>query len=122
MGRWPNWRKKASEGIHWSEADARSAIAASEASGLSLKAFACRHGLSEKRLYWWRDRIGEVVPAKSTEASLVPVTVTRSPFVSLGSSSISIAVDDVQIEVADTTAVAASWVAELVVRVRAGGR
>ena len=42
----------------WTPADARSAVAALEASGLSPLAFARREGLEVERLYRWRRRLG----------------------------------------------------------------
>lgn len=41
----------------WTEEEAREAIAALDASGLSTAAFAVREGLDPQRLYWWRRRV-----------------------------------------------------------------
>ncbi|MCB9583741.1 MAG: transposase [Polyangiaceae bacterium] len=41
----------------WSDADARVVLAALEASGLSVNAFAAREGLDPQRLYYWRKRL-----------------------------------------------------------------
>jgi transposase-like protein len=40
----------------WTAEDARDVLAALEASGLSVAAFALREGLDPQRLYWWRRR------------------------------------------------------------------
>ena len=40
----------------WSEDEARAVLAAASRSGLSLSAFARRHGLSDRTLYWWQMR------------------------------------------------------------------
>lgn len=41
----------------WTETEARDALAALDASGLSTAAFAVREGLDVQRLYWWRRRL-----------------------------------------------------------------
>ena len=45
----------------WGDADARRVLAALEASGLSVNAFAAREGLDAQRLYYWRKRVGKGV-------------------------------------------------------------
>lgn len=45
-----------STGRRWTEADARIVLAALDASGLSVAAFANREGLDVQRLYFWRRR------------------------------------------------------------------
>ena len=40
----------------WTEDEARAVLAAASRSGLSLSAFARRHGLSDRTLYWWQMR------------------------------------------------------------------
>jgi transposase-like protein len=51
----------------WTDADARAVLAAMDASGLSVAAFAGREGLDPQRLYFWRRRLEtglvEVAPA-----------------------------------------------------------
>jgi len=42
----------------WTEADARAALGAAAKSGLSLPAFAARHGLEVERLWRWRRVLG----------------------------------------------------------------
>lgn len=42
----------------WTEDDARTVLAAQDASGLSVPAFAAREGLDPQRLYFWRRRLG----------------------------------------------------------------
>lgn len=41
----------------WTEAEARAALAAAHDSGLSIAAFARRHGMSDRQLYWWHMRL-----------------------------------------------------------------
>lgn len=47
---------------YWRAEDARVMVAAWRASGLSVTAFARRHGVSRSRLVWWRDRVKAVAP------------------------------------------------------------
>ncbi len=61
----------------WTEDEARETLAAAGRSGLSLAAFARRHGLSDRQLYWWRMRLRahrDVDRGRPT--SFVPVTLT----------------------------------------------
>ena len=44
-------------GKHWTEEEARRVLAARARSGLSVRAFAMREGLSPKRLHWWNGRL-----------------------------------------------------------------
>lgn len=59
---------------YWSEAEAREALAALDASGLSRAAFAREHGISAQRLRWWRARL-ESAPERSTAIEFLPVQV-----------------------------------------------
>lgn len=58
----------------WTEDDARTVLAAQEASGLSVTAFAAREGLDPQRLYFWRRRLGS-----SAEASEAPTFIEVRP-------------------------------------------
>ncbi len=55
----------------WTEDEARATLAAAGQSGLPLAAFARRHGLCDRQLYWWRNRL-------RSHASIEPAT---RPFV-----------------------------------------
>jgi transposase-like protein len=44
----------------WTAADARTVLAALDASGRSVTTFASREGLDPQRLYFWRRRLGSV--------------------------------------------------------------
>lgn len=62
----------------WSEAEAREALRAASQSGLSLAAFARRHGLPAPQLYWWHMRIRThrcVEPGRPL--SFVPMVAVR---------------------------------------------
>lgn len=61
---------------YWSEADARVALTAYRASGLSLKAFARHTGLSARRVRWWRDRVA--APRVSAAPTFLPVEVVST--------------------------------------------
>ena len=54
----------------WGIAEARAALAAMEASGLSASAFAAREGLQVQRLRRWRERLGSKA-AKAGVAAFV---------------------------------------------------
>ena len=41
----------------WTADEARAVLAAASQSGVSLSAFARRHGLSDRTLYWWQSRV-----------------------------------------------------------------
>lgn len=96
------WRQKLGTGERWTEEDGRAALAAWEASGEPLAAFARRSGIHAQRLCWWRDRIGE-------RASLVPVTVSGGL---LGGAVVTIGA--VRIEVGGVEQIPAAWLASVV--------
>ena len=55
-------------GRRWTETEAREALNALDASGLSATEFAYRQGIDAQRLYWWRRRLAnsrDVAPAPS---------------------------------------------------------
>ena len=49
--------RKSTRGDPWTDDEARPAVAPVHRSGLSLSAFARRHGVFESQLYWWRARL-----------------------------------------------------------------
>ena len=68
--------KKKKRAKRWTEADARRELSRQERSGLSMSAYARKHGLSNQRLSWWRKRLRE--SASAPTAALVPALVTMS--------------------------------------------
>ena len=58
----------------WREADAREALVAWRSSGLSVCAFARRHGLHSKRLYRWFRRLGAPPSARAGRAATPPAS------------------------------------------------
>jgi hypothetical protein len=49
----------------WTEEGARSVLAAQDASGLSVAAFAAREGLDPQRVYSWRRRLSRSIEASA---------------------------------------------------------
>jgi transposase-like protein len=50
----------------WTEDDAHTVLAAQDASGLSVAAFAAREGFDPQRLYFWRRRFGSSAEGRQT--------------------------------------------------------
>ena len=65
------WRRSIRDGAFWTEDDAREALAECERSGESVAAFARRHGLVARRLYWWRHELRKK-SGMSHRAQLLP--------------------------------------------------
>ncbi len=63
----------------WTVEEAREALASARRSGLSLAAFARRHGLSDRQLYWWHMRLRTHPDVDSGRLSFVPVVQARAP-------------------------------------------
>ena len=63
----------------WTDDEARAALAAVHRSGLSLSAFARRHGLCESQLYWWRARLRSHPNAESGIRPFVDVRTQAQP-------------------------------------------
>jgi len=61
----------------WSADDARAALSALSASGLSAREFAVKEGLDVQRLHRWRRRLAE--PCEATEAAPTFVEVVGRP-------------------------------------------
>lgn len=57
--------------IRWTAVEARQVLAAWKASGLSVSAFAKRHGLGEQRVSWWKKRLAAVDTPKPAFVPLV---------------------------------------------------
>ncbi len=63
----------------WSPEEARELFVAHRGSGSSLSAFARRHALELKRLYWWRQRLkGEALRPAQRPVRFLPVRVRVS--------------------------------------------
>lgn len=98
----------------WTRADAELVLDALERSGDTVAAFARAHGLSAKKIFWWRSHLSSGAPSAdpSEEAesiSFAPVVVTglgREPAAVIRQGSI-------EIEVLDPNKVEASWLASV---------
>lgn len=82
----------------WSDDEARAVLAAAGQSGLSLSAFARRHGLSDRTLYWWRMRTRTHPNVESATASFVRICAQAQP--SREPSGVEIVVGDAVVRVA----------------------
>ncbi len=69
--------RKSSRRDPWREGEARAVLGAAGQGGLSLLAFARRHGLSRRTLHWWRLRTHN--QPKVEAARLSPVSWRSSP-------------------------------------------
>lgn len=89
-------------------------VARWRASGLSASAFARANGLaSPQRLSWWRKRL-----EKSDAGALAPLTFIPAEVTSAGAGAVVRLPGDVVLELVDTAAVPASWVAALAVELK----
>ncbi len=110
-------RKKSTQGQfaelqerRWTAADARVILEAQARSGMSLSAFARRHGLSDKRIYSWRKQLSTMPESKpSPEVSFAPVVVTGA-----GNAAVAMVVraGEMEVEVIDPSRVDPAWLVE----------
>ncbi len=82
----------------WTENEARTTLAAVGQSGLSLAGFARRHGLCDRQLYWWRNRLRSHPSVEPANGPFVRIRTHALP--SREVSGIEIAVGDAVIRVA----------------------
>ena len=102
----PRWRQ-------WTAAEARRVLKAWRASGLRLATFARKRGLCAERVRWWRQRLGDG-PAPGEELlKLVPAVVTGL-LPSTANPALTVRAGDVEVEIADVSAVPPAWVSALV--------
>lgn len=59
--------RRSSTRARWLPSEAKRILDHAAASGLSLNAYAARHGLCSRQLYWWRARLSEAQPAPAAE-------------------------------------------------------
>lgn len=116
----------------WRPADARRVLAAWQASGESLAAFADAHGINPQRIAWWRKRPSEsaAMPTSLAEPSPRPLQLpaTTAPVASPGTleflpmtvkatpkqaahAAVTLVVGGVRIEVAEPEATSPEWLA-----------
>ncbi len=80
--------RRSSSRARWSPSEAKRILDHAAASGMSLYAYAARHGLCSRQLYWWRARLSEAQPAPAPEPlQFVPVVALRQADASLDQAS-----------------------------------
>lgn len=121
------WERALERGAYWSETEARAALATQKKSGESIAAFARRHGIAPKRLYWWRDRLAVAEEGRSKRSTepigrLIPLTVVQAPAPRglVGGHRVVVIDGGLRVEVEEPEAVSPAWVATLVRAVRDG--
>ncbi len=104
-------------------------LAARAGSGLSVRAFATREGLSAKRLHWWRSRLGLKAGADTQRAEpshrrrrakqpaprFVPVLMKKSSASALAKAPIVIRHGATTMEIDVSAEVSPAWVAAVMV-------
>jgi transposase-like protein len=110
MAQEPSWRTVLASGGNWNEGEARAAVAALVASGLTVRAFAGRHGIKAARLARWRDRLA----CAAAPISFAPVHVREQACDVVTQASVRVQLGAICVEVIEPERVSASWVALLV--------
>ena len=82
----------------WTKDEASAVLAAARRSGLSLSAFARRHGLSDRTLYWWQMRTRTHPDVEPAAGTFVRICTQSLP--GRESSGIEIVISDAVIRVA----------------------
>jgi transposase-like protein len=114
------WERAIAEGDFWTAAEAWEALGAWKRSGESIVAFARRHGMSAKRLYWWRHRLKkEGTPGECGPARLIPIAVR--PAETQPSEGVVVVAGELRVEVRDASATSPAWVATLLRLARESG-
>jgi transposase-like protein len=102
----------------WSSQEARFVLRAQERSGLSVHAFAREHGLSHERLYRWVRKLGTSSDhdpgPELADIEFAPVVLTTNST----APSVTVRVDDVELEVTEPSNVDPAWLAAVVALVR----
>lgn len=106
-------------GKFWRAAEAREALADCARSGETVAAFARRHGLSAKRLYWWRRRLRKQRTVQSGETRLIPLMLRPEP-IEPPPTKVAVTEGGLRVEVGDASAVSPAWIAALLRLTREG--
>ena len=80
--------RRSSRRDHWTPDEARRVLADAAGSGLTLGAYARKHGLREQQMYWWNSRLrthGDWVASTRQPMGFVPVVQVRGPAASTDS-------------------------------------
>lgn len=70
--------KKYRSGKYWKRRDAIAVLARLEKSGLTLTSFVRKYRLPEKRVHYWKKRLGEVAPQAVEQPEFVALQVIES--------------------------------------------
>ncbi|WIG93417.1 hypothetical protein [Myxococcus sp. SDU36] len=112
----------------WTPDEARRELAALQRSGLPLATYARQRGVSDQRLRWWRERLGEWEEAAPVNgpARWVPAVLrgmSAAPTLPAeGSAAVVVRLPGgCVLELLDAAAIPPAWVAELVGALAAGG-
>jgi hypothetical protein len=104
---------------HWSSVDAKTVLAAWEASGLTLTGFARQNGINVQRLIWWRKRLGtdggdcrEVCSQPAVPVSFIPAVVARTRPAAMAAIVVRLP-GGVEVEASDTASIPARWLADV---------
>lgn len=95
----------------WTETEAREVVAELCSSGMTVEEFARRRGLDSQRLYRWRRRLaGDAArPTSASTSTFLPAKV-RLPV----SAPLALRVGEAVLEISDTDAVPAAWLADFI--------
>ena len=111
-----SWQRAILEKRMWTKEEAALAVAACDASGMTMAAFARSHGSTASRFHWWRKRLRR--GAAEGETRLVPVRVVepgRARLVERDPGRVVLHDGHVRVEV---EGMSAEWVATLIRLVR----
>jgi hypothetical protein len=100
-------------GKRWNEKEAQRAVAGWRRSGLSASEYGRAHGVQGQRLSWWSKRLA-VGSTSDSSVRLVPAEVISETYVRARAAVVVRLGAEVAVEITDTAAVGASWVAALV--------
>jgi hypothetical protein len=118
------WERAIANGTNWSAAEAGEALSAQAKSGKSVVAFASRHGISARRLYWWRYELADRKDERRSaeRGRLIPMTVIDAPLDAprLAHGGVVVIDGGLRVEVEEPGAVSPVWIATLVRTVREG--
>ncbi|MDP9149142.1 MAG: transposase [Myxococcota bacterium] len=118
------WKRAIATGTNWSAAEAAEALCAQAKSGGSVVSFARRHGISARRLYWWRTELAERKGERRSaeRGRLIPMTVIDAPIAAprLAPGGVVVIDGGLRVEVEEPGAVSPVWIATLLRTVREG--
>ena len=124
MRRIPAWKRAIATGTNGSAAEAEAALCVQAKSGESVVAFAARHGVAARRLYWWRYQLaGKGEKTEAGRVRLIPMTVIGGESIDAPQSAgggVVVIDGSLRVEVEHADSVPAAWIATLLRNVREG--